>query len=112
MICFDIQQQSGCAMTEMKVIESGPLVVKLQWEMRISKVSSITQEIELSAVSPYLTFSNHVTWHENRKFLKVAFNTGLLTRTATFDTQFGYVERPTHINTSWDSARYEVCGHK
>ncbi|XP_071529830.1 alpha-mannosidase 2C1-like [Panulirus ornatus] len=105
-------EHSGCVMTEMKVIESGPLIVKLQWEMRISKVSSITQEIELSAVSPYLTFSNHVNWHENRKFLKVAFNTGLLTRNATFDTQFGYIERPTHTNTSWDSARFEVCGHK
>ena len=30
---------------------------------------------------------------------------------ATYDTQFGCVQRPTHTNTSWDWAKYEVCGH-
>ena len=31
---------------------------------------------------------------------------------ATYETQFGLVRRPTHYNTSWDMARFEVCGHK
>ena len=49
---------------------------------------------------------------------------------ATYETQFGYVQRPTHKNTSWDLAKvgcqrltwnlakliffaqFEVCGHK
>ncbi|MGN0520226.1 MAG: glycoside hydrolase family 38 C-terminal domain-containing protein, partial [Candidatus Fimenecus sp.] len=31
---------------------------------------------------------------------------------ATYDIQFGTVERPTHKNTSWDAARFEVCAHK
>jgi len=31
---------------------------------------------------------------------------------ATYEVQFGSVERPTHWNTSWDWARFEVCGHK
>ena len=31
---------------------------------------------------------------------------------ATYDIQFGSVERPTHKNTSWDAARFEVCAHK
>ncbi|KAG0730044.1 Alpha-mannosidase G [Chionoecetes opilio] len=31
---------------------------------------------------------------------------------ATFDSQFGFVERNTHSNTQWDSAKFEVCGHK
>ncbi|XP_069185625.1 alpha-mannosidase 2C1 isoform X1 [Procambarus clarkii] len=105
-------ENSGCPLTEMKVIESGPLVVKLHWEVIISNTSSLSQDIELSAVSPHLTFHNCVSWHENRKFLKVAFNTGILARTATFDTQFGYIERPTHTNTSWEAAKFEVCGHK
>jgi alpha-mannosidase len=26
--------------------------------------------------------------------------------------QFGYTERPTHYSTSWDSARFEVPGHR
>ena len=29
-----------------------------------------------------------------------------------FETAFGVVERPTHRNTSWDAARFEVAGHR
>ena len=31
---------------------------------------------------------------------------------ATCEIQFGAVERPTHRNTSWDWARFEVCAHR
>lgn len=31
---------------------------------------------------------------------------------ATYETPFGFVERPTHKNTTWDIAKFEVCGHK
>lgn len=95
-----------------EVVESGPLMAKLKWKLKISQASTLVQEIELSACSHYLAFKCHVNWHENRKCLKVAFDTRLTTRVASFDSQFGYIERPTHTNTSWDSAKFEVCGHK
>ena len=31
---------------------------------------------------------------------------------ATYETPFGHVQRPTHKNTTWDLAKFEVCGHK
>lgn len=31
---------------------------------------------------------------------------------AIYETQFGYVQRPTHKNTTWDAAKFEVCGLK
>lgn len=31
---------------------------------------------------------------------------------ATYETQFGVVTRPTHRNTSWDQAKFEVCAHR
>lgn len=31
---------------------------------------------------------------------------------AIYETQFGFVQRPTHKNTTWDAAKFEVCGHK
>ena len=34
------------------------------------------------------------------------------TTKASFDIQFGSVERPIHKNTLWDHARFEVCAHK
>jgi alpha-mannosidase len=44
--------------------------------------------------------------------LKVAFPVDIHTDRATYEIQFGTVERPTHKNTSWDAAKFEVCGHK
>lgn len=110
-LCLSLQH-SECVLQEVEVLENGPLMAKLKWTLRISEVSTLVQEIELSAVSPYLTFRCHVNWHENHKCLKVAFDTTLTTRIASFETQFGYIDRPTHTNTSWDSAKFEVCGHK
>lgn len=34
------------------------------------------------------------------------------TNKATYEIQYGNVERPTHWNTSWDMAKFEVCAHK
>ena len=49
-----------------------------------------------------------VEWHENRKFLKVEFPTNVHTMQATYEVQYGALQRPNHFNTSWDSARFEV----
>ncbi|XP_042883605.1 alpha-mannosidase 2C1-like [Penaeus japonicus] len=103
---------SGFEVTPVTVVESGPLVAKLIWSVKISADSTLTQEIELSSESPYLTFSTSVSWHENRKIMKALFDTNIHANKASFDIQFGHLERPTHMNTSWDTARYEVCGHK
>lgn len=31
---------------------------------------------------------------------------------ATYETQFGWIQRPTHKNTNMEAAKFEVCGHK
>ncbi|KAK6187507.1 hypothetical protein SNE40_005515 [Patella caerulea] len=94
------------------ILDKGPLRVTIQVCLRISEVSHIKQEITLDAGSPYITFKTQVSWHENRKFLKVEFPTSIHSNKVSFDIQYGFIERPNHYNTSWDSARFEVCGHK
>jgi len=42
----------------------------------------------------------------------VNFPFDIHTDEAVYEIQYGHVHRPTHRNTSWDSARFEVCGHK
>ncbi|XP_066960313.1 alpha-mannosidase 2C1-like [Macrobrachium rosenbergii] len=103
---------SSFEVTDVAVIESGPLVARLRFSLKISEKSKLSQDIVLTAASPYLIFETSVDWYENRKFLKVLFDHNVFTRNASFDIQFGHLERATHMNTSWDSARYEVCGHK
>ena len=44
--------------------------------------------------------------------LKVGFPVTVNSPKATYEIQFGHVERPTHSNTSWDMAQFEVCAQK
>ncbi len=59
-----------------------------------------------------IDFDTKVDWHNKHQMLKTAFPVDVNTNSATFDVQFGSVQRPTHKNTSWDAARFEVCAHK
>lgn len=53
-----------------------------------------------------------IDWHEHHQIMKAAFPLDVHANSATFEIQFGYVQRPTHENTSWDKAKFESYGHK
>lgn len=95
-----------------QVIEKGPLRAAVQFTYQISPNSSITQTVQLAAVSSRLDFINEVEWRERRKFLKVEFPFNVRAMNATYEVQFGHLQRPTHFNTSWDWARFEVSAHR
>jgi alpha-mannosidase len=95
-----------------EIIESGPLRASLAFEVVISPKSRLRQVVSLTALSPRLDFSTEVDWHEDHKFLKVEFPFNLHAAYATYEIQFGYLQRPTHFNNSWDMARFEVCAHR
>ncbi|XP_067676860.1 alpha-mannosidase 2C1-like [Haliotis asinina] len=94
------------------VVEHGPVRVVVKVCLRVSETSHVTQSIILDTESPCIKFHTQVSWHECHKFLKVEFPTSITSSLATYEIQFGHLQRPTHYNTSWDSAKYEVCGHK
>lgn len=74
--------------------------------------SSITQTVTLYRDIPRIDIRNQIDWKEKQIFLKDLFPVDIHTNEATFDIQYGNVTRPTHYNTSWDFARFEVCHHK
>jgi alpha-mannosidase len=90
--------------------EAGPMRVTVQVRRRFG-ASSVTQTYALRAGSARLDIECEVDWHEDEKLLKVAFPLDLRADEARYDVQYGHVRRPTHRNTSWDAARFEVCGH-
>jgi alpha-mannosidase len=82
---------------------------------KISDKSWIKTTISLSAAtsSPSMVeVEAEVEWKETMKFLKVEFPTTIINTEASYETQYGIVRRPTHYNTSWDMAKFEVCCHK
>ena len=96
---------------EAVVEETGPLrgVLRLRWRFHDSV---ITQRLTIYRDQPRLDFRTEVDWRQSQVLLKVAFPVNIRATRATYDIQFGSVERPTHWNTSWDYARFEVVAHK
>ncbi|MEM9971050.1 MAG: glycoside hydrolase family 38 C-terminal domain-containing protein, partial [Pseudomonadota bacterium] len=108
---FEDRLEAPDCPTDMDVVEETPHRVAL----RIRKTfrdSTITQSIRLSSASNRIDFVTDVDWHETHTLLKVAFPVDILAQRATYDIQWGHIERPTHRNTSWDAAKFEVCAHK
>ncbi|KAG2746362.1 glycoside hydrolase family 38 protein [Suillus brevipes Sb2] len=60
----------------------------------------------------FFNFDAVVDWHERHKFLKFELPLNINNTYATYESQFGFVQRPTHKNTTLDAAKFEVCGHK
>uniref|UniRef100_A0A8C2VKB0 Alpha-mannosidase 2C1 n=1 Tax=Chinchilla lanigera TaxID=34839 RepID=A0A8C2VKB0_CHILA len=80
--------------------------------LQISPNSRLSQEVVLDIGCPYVRFHTEVHWHEAHKFLKVEFPARVRSPQATYEIQFGHLQRPTHYNTSWDWARFEVWTHR
>lgn len=79
---------------------------------RSSAASEIRQWVSLDAGSRVIRFRTDVSWHEEHKVLRALFPVSVRSPRATFEIQFGHIERPTHRNTSWDVAKFEVCAHR
>jgi alpha-mannosidase len=94
-----------------ELVERGPLRAGVR-VIRQFGDSRLTQVVRLMAGSPFIDFDTEVDWHESNRLLKVAFPVDVRSLRATYEIQYGHVERPTHANTSWDLARFEVCAHK
>ena len=94
-----------------EVVESGPV----RGCLRITKTfldSVIVQDMMIYQDIPRVDFHTQIDWKEDQIMLKAAFPVDVHTDKATYEIQFGNVERPTHWNTSWDVARFEVCAQK
>ena len=110
---FHLEQEAACPpASSCEVIERIPLRAAVAFERKIGLKSSARQVVRLSADSRRLEFHTVVDWQESNKMLKVAFPVEVRAMDATYEMQFGCVERPTHFNTTFDLARFEVPGHK
>ncbi|QTQ15913.1 alpha-mannosidase [Treponema parvum] len=104
--CWNIDDVSSAQM-----VESGNTVQTLRI-VRKYLSSVITQDISIYDLNPRIDFVTTVDWHEHEILLKAAFPIAVNASRATYEIQFGYIERNTHSNTSWDTAKFEVCAHR
>lgn len=81
-------------------------------ERTLSDISSVRQRIRLARGSREIVIEQTTQWHETEKFLKLSFPLNIRAEHTAAETQFGYVTRPTHTNTSWEDARFETSMHR
>ncbi|MBU7600269.1 alpha-mannosidase [Streptomyces sp. P38-E01] len=74
--------------------------------------STLVQRLTLAGGSPRLDCEVEADWQETEKFLKAAFPLDVKADRSASETQFGHVFRPTHTNTSWETAKFEICAHR
>ncbi|WP_419703738.1 alpha-mannosidase [Promicromonospora sp. NFX87] len=94
-------------------LADGTVTLRDDGSVRIERTfgsSRLTQTV--TVVDSAVHIRTDVDWHERRRMLKLAFPLDVHAQDAAYETQFGYVRRPLHANTSWDAARYEVCAHR
>lgn len=74
--------------------------------------STIIQNVWFYGKDARIDFETELDWHSLHRILRTAFPVDINTDKASFEIQFGTIERPTHKNTSWDQQKFETCAHK
>jgi alpha-mannosidase len=115
---YHLHSRTELTPNKVYISSTDPLCVSLTIETTISDKSKATTTISLRAevgdqkTNSSIDFHTQVSWHETMKFLKVEFPVDIVNTSASYETQFGIVRRPTHYNTTWDMAKFEVCCHR
>ncbi|HYN89310.1 MAG TPA: alpha-mannosidase, partial [Ardenticatenaceae bacterium] len=110
-IFYDDKMWTAEPASSVRVVEAGPLCATLEIRRQILG-SQYVQRISLAHNSARLDFETTIDWRERHVLLKVAFPVEVFSPVATYEIQWGNVQRPTHRNTSWDWARFETCAQK
>ncbi|CAO1635258.1 unnamed protein product [Jaminaea pallidilutea] len=107
-----------------KVTERGPWRATLTLETTFGQGTKVRFNLSLDAVPATavsrtpedarssLRIDAKIDWKEKHRFLRFEVPTSLQADSASFETQFGVTKRPTTRNTTWEAAKFEVCGHK
>lgn len=93
------------------VVETGPHRAAVRIERMVAS-TRIVQIVRLWANSPRLEFDTTIDCADRQLLLKAIFPLAVRSDHASYECAFGLLKRPTHRNTSWDAARFEVAGHR
>ncbi len=108
---FEKRRYAFDGKTTIKVVERGPVRAVVRITRRHRK-TVIEQDLTIYDQLPRIDFVTRARWQERQTMLKAAFPVDVLSTRATYEIQFGALERATHRNTSWEQAKFEVCAQR
>lgn len=108
---FEEKMWEISALQSLELLENGPVraVVRLVWAFLDS---TVRQDIHFYRHSARIDFATHIDWRQEKLLLKAAFPVQVRAPRASYEIQFGCVERSTNANTSWEKAQFEVCAQR
>lgn len=95
-----------------KILEAGPLQVRLENRYTLSANSYLDQHMILYRDSMKIDFETVVHWNEKHKLLKSEFALNIDVNQAKYEIQYGHLNRNTHKNLPQDKVQFEVCNHQ
>nr|WP_269328835.1 glycoside hydrolase family 38 C-terminal domain-containing protein [Kineosporia babensis] len=101
-------------LTQLEALTSGQREDGVAWIeiVRTFGASRVTQTLSLSPGAQRLDIDTEVDWQECEKFLKAAFPLDVRADVSTAEMQFGYVQRATTTNTTWEREKFEIPAHR
>lgn len=102
----DVSGESAVEITEAGALRAA-VRVRRRW-----RGSRIEQTYRLTAGSRRLDIHTRLDWRERRVLLRALFPLAVRAHEAWFETAYGAQPRPTHRNTPFDAARYEISAHR
>jgi alpha-mannosidase len=115
---WDIDADWTDTMTEETRLESSEVVslglasFRLRQRYRIGRCSTLTQDVVFYSKDRRIDFETKVDWQEERRLLKVAFDTSYHSPQVRCEIPFGNLLRNTHRSELSDRAKFEICAHK
>lgn len=94
-----------------KVVHLSDLCATLFQQFKIGN-STIEQKITITKNSKLIKFENKVVWKEEHKMLRVSAHPDIYSPRASYEIQYGTLQRATHSNTSWEAAKFEVAAQR
>ncbi|GAA6008699.1 hypothetical protein JCM10207_001690 [Rhodosporidiobolus poonsookiae] len=118
---FHLETKEEVNASHVAVVEDGPIRASLQATFHLkNSVVKATISLDAAALSTnadalsLIRWDVQVDWHERHRFLKWEIPLAITPTgdMATYENQFGFIQRATHRNTTWQRAQFEVCGHR
>jgi alpha-mannosidase len=108
---YDQEGIELCCETAPVCVENGPLRGAIRVR-RVHEDIEIIQDYRLTRGTRMVEIQTRICWHGRRRFLRALFPLEIRTHETWAETAFGAVARPTHRNTPWDEARFELPMHR
>ena len=108
---FEKRQYCFTEPATIEVVEDGPVRASLR-VTRAYRGSRLACVLSVYRRTPRIDIRTEIDWQERQVMLKAAFPLAVRSPQATYEVQFGAIERPTHRNTSWEQQKFEVAGQR